>query len=327
MTYPLVSIITPTYNHEQFIGECIESVLAQSYSNWEQIIIDDGSTDKTSKVISDYKDERIKYFYQENIGIWRLSETYNKALTYAKGDFVAILEGDDFWPPDKLKKQIPSFYCQDIVLSFGKAAVVDKYQKKILYVAPRGKLSLERGDNVLKKLFLGCYIPSLTVICRRFALLNIGGFKQPVYAPFVDWSTFLELSLIGKFIGLNEILGYHYKHKDQITQRMSEDIINGYRYCLELFDRLSNEQKYSLGIRRDDIITKYKQGRAGNNFFKTRDALVKADWKEARNQFKVLGREVFSLKPYAILELARGFFRMNMERILISLHRPRIKKL
>ncbi len=325
MTSPLVSIITPTYNHEQFIADCIESVLAQSYPNWEQIIIDDGSTDKTSKVILDYKDERIKYIRQDNIGIWRLGETYNKALAHAKGDFVAILEGDDFWSPYNLEKQISSFYCQDVVLSFGKAACIDIH-KKVIFIRPRGKLFFQTKENVLKKLLLGCYIPASTVICRRSALLNIGGFKQPIYTPFIDWPTFLELSLIGQFIGHNEILGYHYRHEKQITQQMSDEIGNGYRCCIEFFDRLSNEQKFSMGITRNTILTKYKQFRVGNNFSRGREALIRADWKEARKRFKALRKEFFSLKLYAILELAFGFFKENMERITFLLHRPRVKK-
>ena len=76
----LVSIITPTYNHEKFIGNCIESVLAQTYPYWEQIIVDDGSNDDTGKIIASYKDKRIKYIKQKNKGIWKLKETYNKAL-------------------------------------------------------------------------------------------------------------------------------------------------------------------------------------------------------------------------------------------------------
>ncbi len=103
---PLVSIITPTYNHEKFIGTCIESVLKQTYQNWEMIIIDDGSTDKTGVVVAKYDDDRIKYVKQENLGIWKLSETYNKALDMSMGDLVAILEGDDAWPNFKLEEQV-----------------------------------------------------------------------------------------------------------------------------------------------------------------------------------------------------------------------------
>ena len=113
---PIVSIITPTYNHENFIGECIESVLAQTYPYWEQIIIDDGSTDRTDEIIAQYDDERIKYIRQDNVGIWRLSETYNKALRISRGTLIAVLEGDDFWPSNKLERQIPAFTKPEVVM-------------------------------------------------------------------------------------------------------------------------------------------------------------------------------------------------------------------
>src|SRR5436190_82102 len=97
--HPLVSIITPTYNHERFIGPCIESLLAQTYENWEQIIIDDGSTDHTADVVRRYSDPRIKYIYQQHRGVESLAHTYNRALKTSHGRLVAILEGDDACPP------------------------------------------------------------------------------------------------------------------------------------------------------------------------------------------------------------------------------------
>lgn len=104
---PLVSIISPTYNHEKFIADCIDSVLAQTYSNWEMIIIDDGSTDGTFRVATEYaqKDPRIKPFTQKNIGIFRLGESYNFALSQCQGKYIAILECDDVWLPEKLSLQ------------------------------------------------------------------------------------------------------------------------------------------------------------------------------------------------------------------------------
>ncbi len=125
MKKALVSIITPTYNHEKFIGKCIESVLDQSYTNWEMIIVDDGSTDKTEAVITKYNDNRIKHLKQKNIGIWNLNKTYNKALKISKGELVAILEGDDYWPLDKLEKQIKCFKDPEVVLSWGKCATIN----------------------------------------------------------------------------------------------------------------------------------------------------------------------------------------------------------
>ena len=90
---PLISIITPTYNHEKFIGPCIESVLKQAYQNWEQIVIDDGSTDRTAEVVRGFADPRIRYVHQENKGLEALAHTYNLALSICNGEFIAILVG------------------------------------------------------------------------------------------------------------------------------------------------------------------------------------------------------------------------------------------
>ena len=72
-------------------------------------MIDDGSTDNTEYEVAKYHDDKIKYLKQENVGIWRLSETYNKALDMSKGDLIAILEGDDYWPSFKLEEQVKIF--------------------------------------------------------------------------------------------------------------------------------------------------------------------------------------------------------------------------
>lgn len=141
----LISIITATYNHEQYIGECIESVLSQTYPFWEMIIIDDGSTDKTAEVALGYKDPRIQYVRQENNGIYKLAETYNHALRLSKGELVAILEGDDYWPANKLAIQVKDFDNPDVVLSFGKFQVIQG--GKPLMVLPPESLPEEARVN------------------------------------------------------------------------------------------------------------------------------------------------------------------------------------
>ena len=100
MNAPLVSILTPAYNHARFVGPCIESVLSQTYANWEQIIFNDGSTDNTGEIVKRYSDRRIRYYRQENQGIEKLAKTYNRALAEARGSIVVILEGDDLWPSE-----------------------------------------------------------------------------------------------------------------------------------------------------------------------------------------------------------------------------------
>src|SRR6267142_6300732 len=122
---PLVSVITPAYNHEKYISTCLENLLHQSYYHWEQVVIDDGSTDTTVAVVSRFRDSRICLERQANQGAFELAKTYNRALSFARGELIAILEGDDFWPHDKLATLVPAFADPDVVLAYGEAADVD----------------------------------------------------------------------------------------------------------------------------------------------------------------------------------------------------------
>ena len=102
----LVSVITPAYNCAEYIDECIESVLNQTYQNWEMLIVDDKSTDNTQSIVESYakKDHRIKLFNQEkNAGA---AAARNKALELSQGRFVAFLDSDDAWKPNKLERQL-----------------------------------------------------------------------------------------------------------------------------------------------------------------------------------------------------------------------------
>ena len=100
----LVSIIMPAYNCGRFIKESIDSVLAQTYTNWELLIVDDCSTDNTKAIVSTYDDKRIRYMRNpQNMGA---ALTRNKALREAKGRYIAFLDADDMWLPEKLERQI-----------------------------------------------------------------------------------------------------------------------------------------------------------------------------------------------------------------------------
>lgn len=101
----LISIVMPSYNTEKYISESINSVLAQTYTNWELIIVDDCSTDNTDEIIKPYlSDERIKYLKNEKNSGAAISRNY--ALREAKGKYVAFLDSDDTWEPEKLEKQV-----------------------------------------------------------------------------------------------------------------------------------------------------------------------------------------------------------------------------
>ncbi|HFR3414640.1 TPA: glycosyltransferase family 2 protein, partial [Streptococcus suis] len=100
----LVSIIMPSWNTAKYISESIQSVLDQTHQNWELIIVDDCSNDETEKVVSHFKDSRIKFFKNSNnLGA---ALTRNKALRKARGRWIAFLDSDDLWHPSKLEKQL-----------------------------------------------------------------------------------------------------------------------------------------------------------------------------------------------------------------------------
>jgi len=252
----LVSIITPTYNHEKFIGKCIESVLAQNYHYWEQIIVDDGSTDGTEEVVNSYNDKRIKFIKQDHKGILRLKETYNMALDNSMGKIVAILEGDDYWPDYKLEKQISAFDDPDVVLSWGKVCITDESDNITGYRPKSIKWLKKKSDKKLyKNLFFGNFIPACTVMCLRSALIEIDGFKQCKQFPYVDHTTWLELGLRGKLFYIDQVLGCWRHHDTQISAIMSLEMVESLVYGIDLLKRMSKNQRKQINIGLTDLIT------------------------------------------------------------------------
>jgi glycosyltransferase involved in cell wall biosynthesis len=233
---PLVSIISPTYNHEKYISDCIKSVLAQTYDNWEMIIIDDGSTDNTFSVAQDYamKDPRIKAFTQKNIGIFRLGESYNFALSKCKGKYVAILECDDVWFSDKLLVQIAEMEKNpQCLLSWGKAYLSSVDLSENYYLAPKNLEDKQLFYNnpvgsFLKKFIYTTLIPALTIVFRKDALNEIGGFVQKFNLPLVDIPTTLELLLRGEFMFIDQPLGSWRIYPTQVTKTYTGQMTSSY---------------------------------------------------------------------------------------------------
>ena len=102
--FPLVSIIINCHNGERYLQECINSVLSQSYKNWEIIFWDNKSSDNSKKILKKFTDQRIKYFFSENFT--NLYDARNLAINKCNGNFVSFLDTDDMWVKNKLEKQI-----------------------------------------------------------------------------------------------------------------------------------------------------------------------------------------------------------------------------
>ncbi|MBA3648349.1 MAG: glycosyltransferase [Chitinophagales bacterium] len=240
MEGPLVSIITPTYNHARFLDACIQSALNQTYLNWEMIIVNDGSTDNTEHIAKAYttKDSRIKLFTQKNKGAFKLVETYNFALDNTNGKYIAILEGDDLWESQKLELQIKALETdENIVLTWGRAKVIDADQTKIDSVEPdmheTQSILFDNtpAGNLLKVLYFRNCIPALTIVIRKFILLQIGGFKSGKNLPLIDYPTILELSLKGKFYFDEAVLGAWRTYGNQVTKKFTVEIFKGLAAC------------------------------------------------------------------------------------------------
>ncbi|MDW8464042.1 MAG: glycosyltransferase family 2 protein [Geminocystis sp.] len=242
----LISIITPTYNHEDFIEDCIESVLLQTYDNWEMIIVDDASTDRTPEIVSEYaqKDKRIKFIrHKENYGPFNLDRTYNEALELAKGEWIAILEGDDVWLPYKLERQVQVIreLPEDVVVLGGVGGYILQREKLILI--PK-RLSTRYSIKFLEPFdpiptMLNGMMPTdiaLTLMLKRSALLKIGGFIQkPKNIVAVDFPTLLRLGKVGRFYNDNYIVGFWRRYSASVSTSYEEMQSKATREAIEDF--------------------------------------------------------------------------------------------
>jgi glycosyltransferase involved in cell wall biosynthesis len=324
-TTPLVSIITTTYNHEAYIGACIESVLSQTYGNWEQIVLDDGSADNTVEAARRYKDSRVHVHTQPNEGIENLAHSYNKALSLARGSVIAILEGDDTWPDNKLEIMVPALQkSADVVLAFGEVQDIDsagqhgtavprtnerraKLDPKILSNDPVGSttafLLTTEGQSL---------IPPSSVIIRRSALEVIGGFQYfPGKCP-TDVPTFVKLSRVGRFLYLPLVLGNRRRHLHSATLQYVDVMPQAAR---QFVDSAVEELGPELSdLDRRTIRRSWLHLMPGLAFTRGRISLINHNWRDARAQFvRAISSQDLRLKLAAATGIIGSVLHFDLE--------------
>ncbi len=327
MSEPLVSIITPTYNHEAFIGACLESVLAQSYPNWELIVIDDGSSDRTWEIIQRYaeRDRRIRPLRQGHRGAWGLVDTYNDALAQSTGDLIAIVEGDDYWPPDKLATQVPHHTSDpQLLLSYGQVMIVRDGQETGLY-HQHGVLGTHPSTTYLRLALLrSSALMSISIVVRRSALEAIGGFRQDGGYPAVDLPTWLRVVREpGNVAYLDRILGYWRHYGTQVTHRLGVEMAEASRdIVLRQFRELPPDQAEALGLTEQDVIMASRPNLADAYFGRLRAALQDRDRSIARQCVPALWRYGGKKrKLQAVYGVLAQQLDWDMERILAACER------
>lgn len=215
MIEDLVSIITPLYNSEKFIEETIESVLRQTYNNWEMIIVDDCSTDLGPDIVKKYSqnDLRIKYIKMEKNSGAALCR--NKAIELSKGEFIAFLDSDDLWKEKKLEKQVKFMKDNQYFISFHEYEEIDENGKRLNI-----KIEAPKKPVTYRKYLLTNPIGCLS---GMYSVKKIGKIYMPLLKKRQDTGFWLKILSTGeKAYSLKENLGFYRVRKNSLSFKKSD---------------------------------------------------------------------------------------------------------
>lgn len=268
----LVSIIVPCYNQAQFLDESLNSVLSQTYTNWECIIVNDGSPDKTDEVAKKWcqKDERFKYLYKENGG---LCSARNAGIKISKGEYILPLDSDDVIHKSFLERLVPELKNDETL------AIVSCYSKFFDKTLDNIVHELKpQGDNYRYLLYVNQLIA--TSLYRKICWEQVGGYDENMKKGFEDWEFWIAITKQGwDYKIVEEFLFYYRKskksmlvdtinnhfedNKEYIFKKHKEVYIKDFENCMTvLFHQLktyrSSEIKYknSVEYKIGKVITK-----------------------------------------------------------------------
>ena len=238
---PLISIVIPTYNHAKYLDKALNSVIEQTYKNWEIIVVDNFSSDNTEEVVLKYKDSKIKYIKVKNDGV--IAKSRNTGISNAKGDWIAFLDSDDWWSPRKLETIFP-YLNQSNDFIYHNLQIINKDNVKT-------KKKTLKSRNLHKPVTLdlilnGNPICNSSVVVRKKFLEKIGGLnesKEMIAAE--DYNAWIKIScLTDKFLYVSKSLGYYLVHEKGISHK---DMSIPSRHATnEFLSKLSNRHKLQL---------------------------------------------------------------------------------
>ena len=236
--FPRITVIMPVYNCELYIKEAVDSILNQTFADFDFLIIDDASTDKTVSIIKEYKDSRIQLIEKTVNTGYTISLNYG--LKVAKGEYIARMDGDDISLPNRFEKQIAFLDSNPDVVLCGAAIKVIDSDRVIMYP--------ESHDNIkLEFLTQNCIVhPSVMI---RKSILDFHSLTYDINKePAEDYNLWVKLLNYGKLYNIQEVLLYYRVHSCQVSQkRFSLQVESSIETQLELLDFLHNcKDKSSL---------------------------------------------------------------------------------
>ena len=207
---PRVSVYIPTYNYGRFLGEAIQSILDQTFLDWELIIVDDGSTDDTQKVVASFADPRIHYVYQQNRGN---PGARNTALKLARGEYVACLDADDMWLPEMLEKLAAKLdgLPPTVGLVYGDLYLFDDEDgttiRRFLQgrTPPRGKVLAQLLPRE------SAFIHDTATLIRRKVFDTVGLYDESLLR-YQDWEMWVRIAAAYEVEALDEPLARSRRH-------------------------------------------------------------------------------------------------------------------
>ena len=275
---PLVSILMNCFNGEVFLQEALESILRQSYKNWELIFWDNKSTDNSIEIISSIEDERIKIFSsQEHTN---LGKARKNALNKAKGDYLAFLDVDDLWKTNKLKNQLKVFGDKEVGVAFTNSLYFSQKRKENLY-------QTNQEFKINTNLLITNYPLSLnSIMIDMHKLNNLNYHFDENYNHICDFDLIIRLSTISKVKYLNKVLSAwrihgnneSFKRKDLFNKEkaqwceyhLNHNFLTPYRKEIRELELLLNAEKRILNYKFnfDDVKKiKFKNFSNFKNFF------------------------------------------------------------
>jgi glycosyltransferase involved in cell wall biosynthesis len=210
---PLVSIVMPTYNRADVIGETIKSILAQHLRNFELVVISDGSTDNTEAVVESYRDSRIKLVKQTNSG--GPARPRNTGVEYAKGKYIAFCDDDDLWMPEKLQRQVEVMEQQsDAALCFTGGVT---FGDRDLLSKRAVKKGVDRDH--FQALLYGNFIANSSVLVRKSVLEEVGPFNIEKFLHGAeDYEMWLRIAHRYRLVRIDEPLIRYRVHRNNLAR-------------------------------------------------------------------------------------------------------------
>jgi glycosyltransferase involved in cell wall biosynthesis len=235
---PLVSVVINCYNGEKYLRQSIESVLDQSYQNFELIFWDNQSTDQSKNIIQSYQDKRIKYFYSQNHTT--LYEARNLALQKCNGQFVCFLDVDDWYESSKIEDQIIFFSDKDVgVVYSNRYTFYNNLKIQKIY-----KNSIQPSGYIRRNILANYQVSFMTTLIRMESLKNLDYVFDKNYSIIGDFDLIYRLSLTCKFIYITKPLGSYRIHDNNLSKNNILFIYELQRWYSTQKDLLSQEKKY-----------------------------------------------------------------------------------